>query len=65
MDAIKHSVRGQKYLSPEVAELLAGYIQAGYEDEPHKRLSDPEFEVFVSIGAGKSVSEIAEELYLS
>ncbi|MEW6360519.1 MAG: response regulator [Pyrinomonadaceae bacterium] len=63
--AIKHSFRGQKYLSPEVAELLAGYIQAGYEDEPHKRLSDREFEVFVSIGAGKSVSEIAEELYLS
>jgi DNA-binding NarL/FixJ family response regulator len=65
VQAIKQSFRGQKYLSPEVAELLAGYIQSGYDDEPHKRLSDREFEVFVSIGAGKSVSEIAEELYLS
>lgn len=65
VQAIKQSFRGQKYLSPEVAELLAGYIQSGYDDEPHKRLSDREFEVFVSIGSGKSVSEIAEELYLS
>lgn len=65
VQAIKRAFRGQKYLSPEVAELLAGYIQSGYDDEPHKRLSDREFEVFVSIGSGKSVSEIAEELYLS
>jgi DNA-binding NarL/FixJ family response regulator len=63
--AIKKAFKGEKYINTEVAELLAGYLERGSDEELHKRLSDREFEVFVAIGAGRSVTEIADELRLS
>jgi DNA-binding NarL/FixJ family response regulator len=63
--AIKKAFRGGKYISSEVAELLAVHVEHGDADEPHKLLSDREFEVFLLIGQGKSLTEIAEELSIS
>jgi len=63
--AIKKAYRGEKYINPLVAELLASYVEILDSNEPHEALSDREFEVFVSIGSGKSVSQISEELFLS
>ena len=65
VNAIKKAFRGEKYISPEVAGLLADYIEQGSSDTPHKLLSDREYEVFCGIGNGKSVTQISEELYLS
>src|SRR3954447_22877359 len=48
--AIKKAYRGGKYISTEVAELLAVHIERGDISEPHKLLSDREFEVFILIG---------------
>jgi DNA-binding NarL/FixJ family response regulator len=63
--AIKKAFTGGKYISPEVAELLATHIEHDRVDEPHKMLSDREFEVFLMIGQGKSLTEIANELNIS
>jgi two-component system invasion response regulator UvrY len=63
--AIRKAYRGEKYISPDVAELLADFVEKGPPDEPHKILSDREFEVLRLIASGKGISQIAELLQLS
>jgi DNA-binding NarL/FixJ family response regulator len=63
--AIKKAHRGEKYISPDVAELLADYVEHGVVDEPHKSLSDREFEVMMLIARGKGMTQIAAQLNLS
>ncbi len=63
--AIRRAYRGERYISPEVAELLADYVEHGASHILHRRLSDREFEVFRHLASGQSVSEIADELSLS
>ena len=65
VDAIRKAYHGEKYISPDVAELLADYIEHGASDEPHKILSDREFEVLRLIASGKGITQIADELNLS
>lgn len=65
VSAIKKAFRSEKYITGEVAELLADYIEHGSSDIPHKLLSDREYEVFCEIGKGKSITQISEELFLS
>jgi two-component system invasion response regulator UvrY len=65
VSAIKKAFRGEKYISMEVAELLADYIELGSSETPHKLLSDREYEVFCGIGKGKSITQISQELFLS
>jgi DNA-binding NarL/FixJ family response regulator len=62
--AIRKASRGEKYISPEVADLFAEYVIRGH-DLPHKSLSDREFEVLRMIGSGKGITQISEELKLS
>lgn len=63
--AIRKAHSGGKYISPDVAELLASYIGHDSSEEPHRRLSDREFEVFRQIAIGKSISQISADLSLS
>ncbi|HEX2639400.1 MAG TPA: response regulator transcription factor [Pyrinomonadaceae bacterium] len=63
--AIKKANQGHKHISPDVAELLAMYIERGNNEEAHKTLSDREFEVLVMIGQGRSLTEISDALFLS
>jgi Response regulator containing a CheY-like receiver domain and an HTH DNA-binding domain len=63
--AIRKAYSGGKYISPDVAELLASYIEHDVSAEPHRRLSDREFEVFRQIAQGRSVSQISVDLNLS
>ena len=65
VEAIKKAFRGGKYISPQVAELLAEYIETKTTGEAHKILSDREFEVFNLLASGKTVGQIAAELNLS
>ena len=65
VDAIRKAYRGEKYISPDVADLLADYVGHEIPEEPHKLLSDREFEVLVLIASGKSMTQIADELSLS
>ena len=63
--AIRKVVSGGRYVGSCLAERLAFEIGADSSKLPHETLSDREFQVLRLIAAGKSVTEIAAELYLS
>jgi DNA-binding NarL/FixJ family response regulator len=63
--AILKVSRGKKYISSSLAEKLAYDLEIGAEKPLHETLSDREYEVMCLIASGKTVKEIAEELYLS
>jgi two-component system invasion response regulator UvrY len=67
--AIVHAIRqvasGLKYISPELAQEMANSLNYEYEGEPHKTLSDREYQTMIMIASGKSVSDIGKELSLS
>ena len=64
--AIKRVAQGHKYLSTEMTErLLLDGRRRREADRPHDLLSRREFEVFIAVASGKSVSGIAADLGLS
>ena len=63
--AIHKVASGRPYISAEVAEQLVLNIMMPNESLLHKQLSDREFEVFSLLVAGKSITEIANNLHLS
>ncbi|MBC3870284.1 response regulator [Undibacterium oligocarboniphilum] len=65
LTAIRQVAGGLKYIGPQLAQALANNLNQEHEDEPHKTLSDREFQTMTMIASGKSVSDIAKELSLS
>ncbi|OQP39838.1 DNA-binding response regulator [Niastella yeongjuensis] len=65
VNAVRRVLTGKKYITPTLAESLATQLEEEKQPEPYKRLSDREFDVFKLLSAGKSVSEIADNLSLS
>ncbi len=65
IQAINKVIIGGRYVSPELAEQLAFGLTKTEADYPHELLSDREYQVLIMIASGKSVSEIAEELFVS
>lgn len=67
VQAIKAVLRGGKYITPQVAELLASHIhQRGDQNQPlHSALSDREDQVFRLIAGGRTMTEISDQLSLS
>jgi len=63
--AIRAAVRGGRYVSPELAELLVSGMQGAPGEPRHSVLSEREFQIFCKLAEGKSVSEIAAKLFLS
>jgi DNA-binding NarL/FixJ family response regulator len=64
--AIKRLAAGHKYLSTEMAErLIVDGKRRRQVERPHDLLSRREFEVFIAIVSGRSVSGIAADLGLS
>jgi DNA-binding NarL/FixJ family response regulator len=63
--ALRKVCQGGKYVSPDLAEKLAVFIEDDKGKLPHEKLSDREFQVFRMLALGKTVSEIADELVLS
>jgi two-component system, NarL family, invasion response regulator UvrY len=67
--AIRKVVKGGLFITPSVAEQLAGAIGAGRsaeaESAAHERLSHREYQVFRLLSGGRSVGEIAVDLSLS
>jgi DNA-binding NarL/FixJ family response regulator len=63
--AIKKIVSGGRYIGSAFAEKLAFN---GYDSdihEPHEKLSEREFQVMIMLAKGKSVTEIAKEIFIS
>ena len=65
VEAILSVSRGKKYITPQVAEMLATHLVTDTEGEPHEALSDREFQTMRLIASGKQLSQIADELALS
>jgi len=65
--AIEKVSKGGKYITAAIAEKLATEFASSSQkgEVLHERLSDREFQVMCLIGAGKRISEIADELSLS
>ena len=65
LPAMRKVVGGGMFISPKVAELLAGDISPQSQNLPHTLLTDREFDVFRRIVQGVALTAIAEELSLS
>lgn len=65
INAIQTLAKGKKYITAEVAEMLADQVGNDNVISPHEALSDREFQVMIMISSGLSVSEIADKLALS
>ena len=65
IEAIQTAVQGRKYISPNVAELLTVDTGKGLERPLHESLSAREFDVFIRLGNGQSITKIAEDINLS
>lgn len=63
--AIEYLRAGKRYITNEVADLLAESIEFNYKEDTHKSLTDREFEIFKQIVEGKGVTEIAAILSVS
>ena len=65
VEAVRAAAAGGRFVSPALAQVLADQVTGDEGKPPHEALSDREYEVLVRIGAGRTVGEIAEELFLS
>lgn len=63
--AIRKVCSGGKYITPTLAEKIAFALDDDSGKPPHESLSDREYQVLCLIGAGKTVSQIADDLALS
>jgi DNA-binding NarL/FixJ family response regulator len=63
--ALRKIASGGLFITPAVAEALAVGLQTADREFPHKRLSDREYEVFLLLAAGDSLTAIAQRLHLS
>lgn len=63
--AIRQVAGGHKYVSPAVAQELANIINSDVEKPLHSKLSDREYQTLCFIAAGKTLSEISTEMFLS
>lgn len=63
--AIHRVAAGGRYISSTVAERLADAVTADQGHIPHHRLSNREFQVMCMLASGKTLKEIAEDLFLS
>lgn len=65
VEAVKSVLKGRKFITPSVAEILAEEMHPTDDHPAHTLLSDREFEVLKLLAAGTTISEIAHKLSLS
>jgi len=63
--AIRKVVQGRRYVSQSLAEKLAFDLETDTGKPLHENLSDREYQVLCLIATGKTVRQIAGELFLS
>jgi len=62
--AVRKAARGERYVSPSLAEKLASGLTEDLRKQPHERLSDREYQIMRLIASGKRMKEIAHLLSL-
>lgn len=65
VDAVRMVSQGRKYITPEIAQMLAESLTQPAVESAHEKLSDRELQTLVLIASGKRLSDIAQELTLS
>jgi len=65
VNAVHRLLDGKKYITPNIADKLAGTLHLESDQLAHECLSNREFEVFKYIASGQTVSDIAKRLSLS
>ena len=65
LKALAAVLRGRRYIGTSLAEKLVDALGGGSGRPAHETLSDREFEVFERMARGRTVGEIAAELFLS
>lgn len=63
--AVRRVLSGGRYVSPALAELLAGSLSGSAPEGSHESLSNRELQVLKMIASGKTLKEIGSELALS
>jgi two-component system invasion response regulator UvrY len=63
--AIRKVSQKGKYVSASLGEKLAFYLEADGAQPNHELLSDREYKVMLMIASGKTVTEIADKMFLS
>lgn len=63
--AIHAVARGKRYITPRVAEQLAADLVQPGQRAPHELLSEREFQVFLHLAQGQTISHLAQTLALS
>ena len=63
--AIRTVFRGRKYITPAVAELLAEGLGGDIDKPLHEQLSEREFQVFLRLAKGETISHMADSMSLS
>jgi DNA-binding NarL/FixJ family response regulator len=65
LTAVRSVLRGRRYVTPLLAELLVSELDGDADKPLHARLSQREFQIFCKLAVGRAVSEIATDLSLS
>jgi DNA-binding NarL/FixJ family response regulator len=63
--AIRSAILGKRYVSESLAIRLADALGESFSEDPHQRLTDREFEVFIQLSRGRYLKEIASNLHIS
>jgi two-component system, NarL family, invasion response regulator UvrY len=63
--AIRTVFRGRKYITAAVAELLADGLGQDGDKPAHEQLSEREFQVFLRLAKGETISHMADSMALS
>lgn len=65
LEAVRTVHSGRKYLTAEVAQMLADSLSQPCDQAPHAALSEREMQTLQKIASGKRLTDIAQELMLS
>lgn len=65
IEAVRTVATGRKYLTSEVAQMLADSLAQPAPQVPHESLSERELQTLIKIAVGQRLTDIATELMLS